>query len=247
MAINYDHSLNTHTLVGASAALPIILGSLAPKSLLDVGCGTGTWLRAALDYGVPDIFGVDGILPVGNLHVPRELVERHELSLPFQLGRRYDVALCLEVAEHLPENAAPFLISSIVSHADTVFFSAACPGQGGQHHVNCQWPLYWQALFNRHGFFCDDTVRWSIWDNPQIEPWYRQNLFCARLDRSKAGREPRLRPVIHPEISDAMCYSAISRKLEEVEAGGLPLKWYLESTMKAAGSKIIKRVVRHSR
>src|SRR5216683_645582 len=130
-AIEYNHGLNRHTLRGAAETLSTIFGADLPHSLLDIGCGTGTWVRAAIELGVTDVFGVDGII-VGEheIQVPGHLIEQRDLSVPFDLGRRYDAAICLEVAEHLPEAAAAGLISSIVSHSDTILFSAACPGQG---------------------------------------------------------------------------------------------------------------------
>src|SRR5262245_54459582 len=168
MKIDYDHGQNRHTLEGAADALFSILGSNIPRSLLDVGCGTGTWLRAASDLGVAEVFGVDGIVPEASLHISKDLVSQQDLSKTFNLARRFDVALCLEVAEHLPEEAADSLITSIVAHSDMVLFSAACPGQPGQHHINCQWPIYWQDLFNQRGYACDDSVRWKIWDDSRI-------------------------------------------------------------------------------
>lgn len=52
MGIEYSHSENRCSLVGAQTALPILFAEEKPRSLLDVGAGTGTWLAAALEYGV---------------------------------------------------------------------------------------------------------------------------------------------------------------------------------------------------
>jgi hypothetical protein len=112
-----------------------------------------------MDLGALDVLGIDGIaVPEQQLHVTRTAIELCDLSNRFDLGRRFDVALCLEVAEHLPESSSAGLISSIAAHSDAILFSAACPGQPGQHHVNYQWPSYWQALFNGEGYVCDDSV-----------------------------------------------------------------------------------------
>ncbi len=141
MGVEYNHEQNLHTQEGPRAALPLILEGTKPKSLLDVGCGLGTWMKAALGLGIPEVLGVDGVsLGKDKLLVPAELFRLHDLTKSWSLGRRFEVALCLEVAEHLEAGSAATLIDSLVSHADVIYFSAACPGQPGQHHVNCQWP-----------------------------------------------------------------------------------------------------------
>jgi hypothetical protein len=245
MSVNYDHARNVHTVGGATAALPIVLENLQPASFLDVGCGSGTWLHAAAKLGIPELSGVDGIvLPQDRLHVSSDLVQRLDLSQPFSLGRFFDVAVCLEVAEHLPESSADALIASLVGHADVVFFGAACPGQPGQHHVHCQWPEYWQRLFNDNGFVCDDAIRWRIWDNQRIEPWYRQNIFRASRDADNCGREARIKSVIHPSMLKLMYDGLDSRALVEAEGGGMSISWYLKKIPKALTAKAGKKMRR---
>src|SRR5579871_6474765 len=164
MAIDYDHSLNYHFLEGPKTAFPLIFEGRLPKSLLDVGCGTGTWLRTAIDAGVGDVFGVDGVMvKPENLQVEKKLFLHQDLTKKWNLNRKFEVVLCLEVAEHLEEGYAANLVDAITVHASQVIFGAACPGQTGQHHVNCQWPEYWQRLFNERGYVCSDDVRWRIW------------------------------------------------------------------------------------
>jgi SAM-dependent methyltransferase len=242
---DYCYSSNLHTVQGALAALSTLLTPKVPTSLLDVGCGTGTWLRAACELGVEYTVGVDGIaLAEHQLHVPKNRINQHDLTTPFYLGRRFDVVLCLEVAEHLPEKAASILISSLVAHSDAILFSAACPKQPGQHHVNCQWPKYWQDHFNDYGFVCDDSVRWAIWEDQRIEPWYRQNMFWARRDPFKARLEPRIRCAVHPELVDALRYresvvaQAVLEEVNRIERGSKPLSWYF----RAAFAKLIRRL-----
>ena len=169
MAVNYDHSCNTHTLEGACHALAAVLPRLAVRSVLDVGCGRGEWLRAALNCGIEDVVGVDGVaIPAAELQFPLENFLVRDLSQPLDLGREFDLVMCLEVAEHLTDGNARQLINNLTRHANAVLFSAACPGQAGQHHVNCQWPAYWQALFNQQGYVCRDWPRWAIWNDHRI-------------------------------------------------------------------------------
>ncbi len=255
MEVHYDHvldhALSIPTVTGASAALSTILGSKRPRSLLDVGCGRGIWLRAAVDLGISDVLGIDGADVASEiLATAKTNIRFCDLSKPFSLGRRFDMALCLEVAEHLPEHSSDDLISSIVAHSDSVLFSAACPGQDGQNHINCRWPAYWQSRFNSHGFACDDSTRWQIWDNARIEPWYRQNIFWARRDPKSAGFEPRLKAVIHPEVH-AYGVRLASKKytsgIEDgyrlaVEQGKMPVIWYVKTSLRAVAAKITRLI-----
>ncbi len=204
--IRYDHAANRHTLEGARIALERLLEGRRPARLLDVGCGTGTWLAAALGLGIAEVQGIDGVaLSAAQLHVPPDRVLQRDLRGDWGLEKQADLVLCLEVAEHLPADAAPGFVDRLTAAGPRIFFSAAGPWQGGQGHVHCRWPEYWQELFNARGFVCRDTLRWRIWTEPEIEPWYRQNLFLAERDEASAGTEPRIAGVVHPECMPSAC------------------------------------------
>ena len=224
-----------------------MFGEAIPTSLLDAGCGLGVWAKAAMDFGIKDLVALDG----GNvdprmLVMPQKHFRRQLLNESFSLGRKFDLAICLEVGEHLAEKDAGVLIANLVNHADVIYFSAACPGQAGDSHVNCQWPEYWQQLFNAEGYVCDDAIRWKLWNIAELGFVYRQNLFLARRDSLHAGREPRIQSVVHPELvevwEDDANADRRSRWLQQVERGSETITWYLALGPRALSRKLHRKL-----
>lgn len=179
--IFFDY-VNAGSVRSARHLLPV-LPHLKIRSVLDVGCGQGAWLSVWRELGVETLTGIDGDY-VGRLRfgLPTDSFKPHDLSIEFDLGRRFDLVQCLEVAEHLPATSAAGLIASLVRHGEMVLFSAAPKGQGGDNHVNEQEYDYWRIHFSHHDYVAIDYVRPLVIADDRIEPWYRYNtlLYCTR-------------------------------------------------------------------
>jgi len=184
----YDTKFQDMTAAGSAYSarrIAEILQTITPiHAVLDVGCARGTWLRQWREQGVLDIVGLDGdYVDRARLEIDPGCFRVHDLSERFSLGRQFDLAQCLEVAEHLPPSRAPTLVDDLTAHAPVVLFSAAPPGQGGEHHINEQPAAYWQALFARRGFRAIDCLRPLLARDPRVSAWYRYNLVVyARHD-----------------------------------------------------------------
>jgi SAM-dependent methyltransferase len=163
--------------------VPIVLTYIEPRSVIDIGCGTGTWLSVFEEYGISDVLGIDGdFVPKELLEIPTARYVAFDLAQPFHCARRFDLVISLEVAEHLPSDCAASFVDSLVRLGPAVLFSAAIPGQGGTHHINEQWQDYWAALFRQYDYVAMDCVRSKVWDNSEVAWWYSQNtlLYCER-------------------------------------------------------------------
>lgn len=175
---SFFQDMTSESLASAEVVVPFVLDLLHPTSVVDVGCGTGSWLSVFRAHGLPVIYGLDGAYVEPNaLLIPTECFQATDLAQPFSLSERYDLAVSLEVAEHLPATAASGFVKSLCYLAPRILFSAAIPGQGGTHHVNEQWPEYWRLLFARHGFRMFDPFRPQLWHDERVMSHYRQNMF----------------------------------------------------------------------
>ena len=195
----------------AEVVVPLVLEWINPKTLVDLGCGDGTWLSVFRGDGVENILGIDGnYISPEILQIPKECFIARDLSQPVLLDQRFDLAVSLEVAEHLPESSASEFVKSLVQLSDVVLFSAAIPHQGGTNHINEQWPDYWFNLFKDQGYLAVDLLRERIWNHPKVEPWYAQNSFLiVRSDRlddypalknSFAHAHGLEQTIVHPKI-----------------------------------------------
>lgn len=195
----------------ADRIAPMIMSLVRPASVVDVGCGSGTWLSVFRSLGVESILGLDAaFVDRASLEIPAEDFVVVDLAQPVPIRRRFDLALCLEVGEHLPATSADTLVDGLTKLSDAVLFSAAIPGQGGTNHINEQWPPYWARKFASLGFEPIDALRSRIWADPLVAFWYAQNtvLYCSteRISRSTTLRSEADRgagsvlSLVHPEL-----------------------------------------------
>lgn len=181
------------SLESARIVAPIVIQLAAIRSVIDVGCGLAGWLRAFSENGVPLILGVDGDwVDPSKLYVPADCFAAADLTKPLHIDGQYDLALCLEVAEHLDPRSGRELVGALTSLAPLILFSAAVPGQGGTHHVNAQWPGYWRCIFEERGFKMIDLIRPLIREDRRIDWWYRQNIVMF-ANKAAISTNPALR------------------------------------------------------
>lgn len=177
--------INAGSLSSARVVAPLITEWLAPRSLLDVGCGAGAWCRVWREAGVTDVLGVDGdYVDRSALLIPVESFQSKDLSTRFSLDRSFDLVTSLEVAEHIQGDRAVTFVENLVSHGERILFSAAVPGQGGEFHVNEQPLDYWREHFARRGYRAFDPLRPLILGDARVEPWYRYNTLLYVAERA---------------------------------------------------------------
>lgn len=181
----------------AERIVPLVLELTGARSVVDVGCGRGSWLSVFREQGVETVLGVDGMY-VSGLEIPSELFLAHDLATPLELDRAFDLAVSLEVAEHLEPEAGAALVVSLVRLAPFVLFSAAIPGQLGEGHVNERWQGDWAAEFGAHGYRAFDPIRPLVWDDPSVEWWYAQNTLLYARDAALDAPKATLLSVAHP-------------------------------------------------
>lgn len=234
MKTKYVHKENVHNLDAPRQIVPVLVDLFKPKSVVDIGCGVGTFLHSFREAGVQKLLGLDGSWANKELiskYLGPEEFKECNLEQQIQLDHYFDLVLSLEVAEHLSEKSADTFIESLVSAGKLIVFSAAIPLQGGQNHINEQWLTYWEEKFATHGYVMHDVLRPLFWDNPKVFWWYRQNmvLFAPKEFVFTPGLSVNpLKNIVHPELftTKAQAVDDVLKKLEKVSSGELPAMTY---------------------
>lgn len=190
----------------AEHIVPLVRDLTPVTSVADFGCGQGAWLSVWRNTGA-SVMGVDG----PSVDAQQLMIDAHEfrtadLGQPIDLGRRFDLVQSLEVAEHLPPESAPGFIETLTTHGPLVMFSAAVPGQGGEHHINEQRLEYWREKFSDRGYVAIDCIRPQILENPGIERWYRYNIVLYAHETHLQKLPDRVRAFRIPETQTLRDY-----------------------------------------
>lgn len=175
--------------VSAKKYASILSPLLNVRRIVDVGCGRGTWLKAFKEGGAEELVGLDGAWNTQE-HMIDSSIEFHPVDLNKSLdvlrNKKFDLAMSLEVAEHLPATSAPSFVASLANLSDVVLFGAAYTLQGGTNHINEQPHTYWADHFLSQGYVPFDLFRPVLWGSPEVDFWYQQNTFLYVREKSEA-------------------------------------------------------------
>lgn len=168
----------------AKAVVDILVKHFQPKSVVDIGCGAGIYLREFEQRGI-DVAGYDGSPAASTESLVGDKVKVHDLTTPLVLDARFDLVLCIEVAEHLEEEFADTLVDTLRPLGDVLIFTAATPGQGPESigHINEQPHQYWIDKFLERGLAYDaDTTAAVRQEMIQADVvwWVSKNLMIFR-------------------------------------------------------------------
>jgi SAM-dependent methyltransferase len=206
--------MEEHAYRSAKAVIPVVGELFRPQSVVDIGCGTGAWLKAWNEIiHVNDFLGVEGpYLQNQKVLIPTDKIIYRDLKAPVDINRKFDLVMSLEVAEHLPASSAGSFVQTLISLGNVVLFSGAIPGQEGTYHINEQYPEYWAAIFEKFGYLPVDCIRPRIWNNSSVEFYYRQNILVfikkenisdfPLIQSDLAATNPGYLSRIHPEFFD---------------------------------------------
>ena len=211
-----------------------------PKSVVDVGCGLGTFIHIFKDSGVNNVLGIDGSWCNKELlfkHVSKEEFLEKDLEQLIRINKKFDLVVCLEVAEHLSEKRADSFVEDLILLGDVILFSAAIPKMGGINHINEQWPDYWVKKFESNGYVAHDILKPFFWNNERIWWWYRQNmLFFTTKEYQFKTKFPLnynlMGTLIHPEL-----YKTKTQTIDNIVKGRSSINYYLKLLIKALLNK----------
>src|SRR5215204_4952574 len=108
--VRFYNDQRSGSLRSAQVIVPLVTALIRPRSVVDVGCGIGTWLKVFSEAGVEDYLGLDGdYVTRDQLLIEPMHFQAADLANPPKLERTFDLAVCLEVGEHLPAKSVPKL------------------------------------------------------------------------------------------------------------------------------------------
>lgn len=185
------------TIKSATTVVPMIIEELKNNKIIpeffsvcDLGCGVGVWLSVFKKHGAK-VFGYDGN-SFSNYLIDEKEHKIVDLCKPIEDKCKFDLAISLEVAEHIPERCKDAYINNLTEKSDVILFSAAIPFQMGQGHLNEQYPSYWIKEFKMKGFYCLDIIRNKLWDCDDVLPYYKQNLLLFVREKRELKELPSL-------------------------------------------------------
>lgn len=166
-------------------ATSLIIEHFKPQDVIDIGCGEGLFLNELYKHGV-SVVGCD-ISEAALAVSPKDfLIFQADATKPIRLNRKFDLCICIEIAEHIPTKYSKKLVKNLTHASDTIFFTAAPPGQGGVGHINEQPLKFWQKLFAEEGFTLQEELTSKLCSSLKSQKvifWLYKNLVIFKKNQ----------------------------------------------------------------
>lgn len=162
-----------------------------PESVIDFGCGIGSYLESAYNNGIRDLKGYDIGVPYAQKYIPKEIQEYihfKDCTEPI-LGNFYDCVISFETIEHIEPSGSKAFLDNLVWHLKDwgrILFTAAPPGQDGCGHINCQTREYWLKEFDRR--YCEEDTEMTddlknAWATMGCPSYIINNLIVLKYEK----------------------------------------------------------------
>jgi len=219
---NFYRFLTSFAVRSAEQIVPLLMDILPIRSVADFGCGQGAWLSVWRRAGAR-VMGIDGpYIDRRHLLIEASEFRAANLNAPIDLGEHFDLVQCVEVAEHLPAEHAGEFIGTLTAHSPLVMFSAAVPGQGGEHHINEQPLEYWRGMFRARDYLALDYIRPKVAGNVSIQQWYRYNVILYVQQAQLASLPEPLRECLVPDNHELGQYWPLTDRVRHALVRQLP-------------------------
>ena len=190
----YYQSLRSHSYGSATKIIGYLTSFLDVSTVIDFGCGMGTWCLAARELGINKIIGIDQN-PYNSEYmlISSDQYLQKDLRNTIDLDMSACIVISVEVVEHIEEEYGEIFVENLCRHSDIILFSAAIPHQGGEGHVNEKPCSYWSKIFASKGYCYIDCIRPAFWDDNDVAVWYKNNCILYVKDS--------VYPSIYPKVS----------------------------------------------
>jgi cyclopropane fatty-acyl-phospholipid synthase-like methyltransferase len=145
------------------------------KNIVDFGCGMGDYVKNFIKEGY-SCEAYDG-----NPHTTKltdGIAKVLDLSKSFDLVKKYDFVMSLEVGEHIPKKFEGTYIDNLCKHSNKyLLVSWAIIGQNGDGHINCQNNDYIINEFIKRGFKYDSENSYLLRESATNAFWFKNTIM----------------------------------------------------------------------
>lgn len=161
-----------------------------PTSVIDFGCGIGSYLESAYSNGIGDLKGYDIGKRYAEPFIPEHLlpfIHERDCTEPIFLDMRYDLVISFETIEHIDPKGTNGFLNNLVWALNVngrLLFTGAPPEQDGCGHINCHTREYWLNEFSKR--YCVEDAEMTddlknAWVTMGCPSYIINNLIVLKL------------------------------------------------------------------